>query len=87
MPRAAAGNQVGTNESPIDAKLGPLQLNGGQTNTMALQTGSPAIGNGDAATCAADPVGGIDQRGYSRPSGSCDMGAYDPKAQNLPPTG
>ena len=66
-------------------KLGPLSGNGGPTKTNALLEGSPAIGAGDAAACA-DPgtVAGIDQRGYRRQRGSCDIGAYDSKAVNTP---
>ena len=77
---SSAGNIVGT-----DAKLGTLGPNGGQTKTVPLLPGSPAIGAGDPATCAAAPVSGLDQRGYVRPSGSCDIGAFDSKAQNIPP--
>jgi len=40
------GNQVGTSSSPIDPMLGPLANNGGPTQTMALLSGSPAIGAG-----------------------------------------
>jgi hypothetical protein len=43
----ATGDQTGTIGAPLDPKLGPLQNNGGTTQTMALLTGSPAI---DAAT-------------------------------------
>jgi CSLREA domain-containing protein len=61
--------------------LGPLQNNGGPTDTHALLPGSPAIGSGDNATCAA-----TDQRGYPRPFGSnCDTGAYEYRATQ-PPT-
>ena len=56
-----------------DPKLGPLQDNSGPTETMALQTGSPAIDAGDDANCPA-----TDQRGLPRPQGShCDIGAYE----------
>jgi hypothetical protein len=42
------GNIVGGNGHPvINADLGPLQNNGGPTQTMALLAGSPAIGHGD----------------------------------------
>jgi hypothetical protein len=52
--------------------IGPLAANGGPTLTMALVPGSPAIGAGDSA--AAPPT---DQRGYPRPSGSADIGAFE----------
>jgi uncharacterized repeat protein (TIGR03803 family) len=50
---------------------GPLADNGGPTLTMALLPGSPAIGAADSAS--APPA---DQRGFPRPSGSADIGAY-----------
>jgi hypothetical protein len=59
-------------------KLGPLQNNGGPTDTQALLDGSPAINAGDNSTCAT-----IDQRGVSRPQpagGTCDIGAYEATA-------
>ncbi|MDM8565856.1 BspA family leucine-rich repeat surface protein [Candidatus Halobeggiatoa sp. HSG11] len=53
--------------------LNALADNGGLTQTMALQTGSPAIDTGDNATCET-----TDQRGIARPQGStCDIGAYE----------
>ena len=61
-----------------DPLLGPLQDNGGPTQTMALLAGSPAINAGDDTVCAAAPVNGVDQRGIARPQGSaCDIGAYE----------
>jgi hypothetical protein len=63
-----------------DPLLLPLADNGGPTQTMALQVGSPAINAGDAATCQA-----TDQRGVSRPQGApCDVGAYEISAVYLP---
>jgi CSLREA domain-containing protein len=56
--------------------LDPLMDNGGNTLTHALQEGSPAVGHGNPAACAADPVNGVDQRGVPRPADSCDSGAY-----------
>jgi uncharacterized protein DUF11 len=54
-------------------QLGALQNNGGQTDTMALLAGSPAI---DAGTSSGCPP--TDQRGVARPQGSaCDIGAYE----------
>ncbi|GAB4546835.1 MAG: hypothetical protein Fur002_22250 [Anaerolineales bacterium] len=62
-----------------DPALSALASNGGLTQTMALQTASPALGAGDAATCAAAPVSNLDQRGQARPQGNavCDIGAYE----------
>ena len=81
----SAGNLLGSPSSPLDPKLGPLTGNGGPTKTNALLEASPAIGAGDGVACA-DPgtVAGIDQRGYGRQRGSCDIGAYDSKAVNTP---
>jgi len=60
----------GLNADPL---LGPLQDNGGPTQTHALLAGSPAI---DAALLANCPA--TDQRGVSRPQGAgCDIGAYE----------
>ncbi|MCX7840245.1 MAG: DUF1565 domain-containing protein [Anaerolineae bacterium] len=57
--------------------LGALANNGGTTQTFALQSNSPAIDAGDAATCAASPVNGLDQRGQTRNDLQCDIGAYE----------
>ena len=60
----------GLNADPL---LGPLQDNGGPTQTHALLAGSPAI---DAALLANCPA--TDQRGVSRPQGpGCDIGAFE----------
>jgi hypothetical protein len=68
------------NHNPL---LGPLQNNGGPTETMALLSGSRAIDAGNPAGCT-DGQGAllkIDQRGLPRPNredrGGCDMGAYE----------
>ena len=60
--------------------LGALANNGGTTQTMALNAGSPAI---DAGDCAGGTVT-TDQRGVSRPRDGnadklarCDIGAYE----------
>ncbi|GEM_PF-1132412 len=82
---AGATDQVGGTGNPvIDPKLGPLQNNGGPTQTMALLPGSPAIGAGDPTTCGlltlsggAPGPNGLDQRGAVRSPASCDIGAYD----------
>ena len=74
-----SGNQTGV-LTAVDPLLGPLQANGGPTQTKALLAGSPAINSGNPAGCT-DPAGQpliTDQRGFPRPVGSvCDMGAYE----------
>jgi CSLREA domain-containing protein len=74
----AAGDLINTN--PL---LGPLQNNGGQTDTLALPAGSPAIDHGDSVGCPA-----TDQRGIVRPQiATCDIGAFEyaPPPAPLPP--
>ncbi len=69
--------------SNVSANLGPLQNNGGNTETHDLLAGSYAINGGDNTTCTSAPVNSIDQRGEIRPSGSsCDIGALE--TQNIP---
>ncbi len=61
-----------------DPMLGPLQNNGGPTETMALGPGSAAIDAANDAICAAAPVNNLDQRGIARPQGAhCDIGAVE----------
>ena len=61
-----------------DPMLGPLQNNGGPTETMALGPGSAAIDAANDAICAAAPVNNLDQRGIARPQGPhCDIGAVE----------
>ena len=66
-----------------DPLLGPLQNNGGPTQTMGLLSGSPAIDAGNPTGCT-DGHGHLlktDQRGQPRPDkedlGGCDIGAYE----------
>ena len=54
----ATGDQVGTSAAPINAMLGALQNNGGNTDTVGLLSGSPAIDKGNS-------LGLSDQRGLS----------------------
>jgi hypothetical protein len=71
----AAGEVGAATGTPLlaDPLLGPLQGNGGLTETMALAAGSPAIGAGGNGACPA-----TDQRGVARPQGAtCDIGAYE----------
>jgi hypothetical protein len=46
------GNLIGTDANPVNARLGPLQNNGGPTQTIAPLPNSPAIDQGGP-----DPVG------------------------------
>ncbi|HUG13413.1 MAG TPA: choice-of-anchor Q domain-containing protein [Thermomicrobiales bacterium] len=85
-----ATNQLGDGANPIDQMLGPLQDNGGPTETMALLPGSPALNVIPPASCTLD----VDQRGVERPSGAgCDVGAFeldvevDPPDPPAPPVG
>lgn len=57
--------------SRADPLLMPLSFDGGPTQTLALAAGSPAIGAGDPTVCPHE-----DQRHFLRPSGDCDIGAY-----------
>lgn len=72
-----------TDLSSRDPLLGALQANEpGTTATQALLPGSPAVGAGDNAACAA--AGSIDQRGIVRPQGSrCDIGAYEARTSSV----
>ncbi len=67
-PFSATGSRIN-----LDPRLGPVGDYGGNTLTMALLAGSPAM---DAATGAVCPS--TDQRGRARPFGSaCDIGAFE----------
>jgi hypothetical protein len=54
-----------------------LARNGGPTRTIALATGSPALGVAAESVCQGPPVNGKDQRGVIRPTSACDLGAYE----------
>ena len=70
-----ASDLLGSTSSPINPLLGPLQNNGGPTQTMALLNGSPAINAGSTTS-----VPQWDQRGVGFPriiNGSIDIGAFE----------
>ena len=73
-------NFAGTGDiSGVDPLLGPLEDNGGATETHALAGGSPAIDAGDNSPCPA-----VDQRGYVRPQlSACDIGAFELQPPDL----
>jgi hypothetical protein len=63
----------------------PASTYGGLTPTYAIGSSAVAV-QGDRATCAGG-AGGIDQRGYLRPTTTCSLGSYDPNATKpAPPT-
>ncbi len=69
----------GDGNSTADPLLGPLQDNGGFTQTHLPAPGSPAIDAGDPANCS-----GTDQRGVPRPQGPrCDIGSVEVWADDL----
>jgi predicted outer membrane repeat protein len=75
----ADGDQVGTADNPLDARLAPLAFNGGPTPTHALLPGSRAIDRGDNLAAPAR-----DQRGALRPRDGdgngrrvADIGAFE----------
>jgi hypothetical protein len=73
------GDQVGV-PSP---GLNPLADNGGPTDTVGLQTSSPAIAAADLTTCSDPPISGLDQRGEARGTASCDIGAFEAVAATV----
>lgn len=67
------------------ALLGPLQNNGGPTETHALQSDSPAIDQGSCPGVTADQRGEprpIDLPGIPNADDGCDIGAYEVQAQD-----
>jgi len=71
FPENAGGRCVASPDKSlfVDPVLGALASNGGPTQTMALQAGSPAINAGSGCPAA-------DQRGAPR-AGACDIGAFE----------
>ena len=71
------GDQVGDSRVPLDPKLGPLQANGGPTDTRVPDPGSPVIDAGDNSS-ATNAGLTTDQRGFNRISGgTVDIGAVE----------
>jgi predicted outer membrane repeat protein len=79
---------TGTSLCNTDPQLAAgLADNGGPTQTIALQAGSPAINAGDENVCAAAPVNNLDQRGFVRPATgvtNCSIGAYEYNSPGTP---
>ena len=78
------GNATG-NITGVNAQLGPLQSNGGETLTHKLLAGGPAIDAGNPNGCLDqnNAVLSTDQRGFLRDS-TCDIGAYEANSPGAP---
>jgi CSLREA domain-containing protein len=85
------GDLVGASFARVFPTLGPLQNNGGPTQTRALLPGSPAIDAGDNCVVLASGSGGClpaalttDQRGVTRQANSTvDIGAFESRPFTL----
>ena len=86
---------VSGNPLLADPILGPLQDNGGATQTHALLAGSPAIDAGNPNGCLSSTGAPLqtDQRGFPRSTdgngdgaANCDIGAFEANGQNIVPT-
>jgi hypothetical protein len=85
----SCGFSGGTDHNSTDPELGALASNGGPTQTMALDTGSPAIDAGQSGAACTSVNGSEDQRGFVRPDiagTACDIGAYEFGAAAPTPT-
>lgn len=68
ISHGSQGNQVGTAGTPINPQLGGLASNGGATETMLPNAGSPVLDKGkDLAPTSPVNLAGQDQRGSTRP--------------------
>ena len=78
---ATCGFTAAGSLSNTDPQLDPTGLadNGGPTQTIGIQAGSPAINAGDEKVCKSK-LKNLDQRGYVRPgtgATNCSIGAYE----------
>jgi uncharacterized repeat protein (TIGR01451 family) len=72
------GLTAATDKNNVDPQLGPLQANGGPTETMAPASTSPVVDLIPKGTNGCGTVIETDQRGVLRPQGAgCDTGAYE----------
>ncbi|HMJ88291.1 MAG TPA: right-handed parallel beta-helix repeat-containing protein, partial [Candidatus Acidoferrum sp.] len=77
------GDIVGTEASPVNARLDDLRRNGGLTRTHALRIGSPALDAGICTDAFGAPIS-IDQRGFPRAQGSaCDIGSFENQSPTI----
>jgi predicted outer membrane repeat protein len=82
------GLTASTDVSGKDPLLQSLANNGGPNQTMALASTSPAVDAGPAVcTDALHPGADVlstDERGLTRPVGTCDIGAYELQTSSCP---
>ncbi len=76
------GSDITSTNNGIDPLLSDLADNGGQTDTLALMSGSPAIDSGDPCVISGCPhldyeFAALDQRKYPRHGQRPDIGAYE----------
>lgn len=78
------GNTTG-NQTGASAVLGPLNENGGATQTHALLAGIPAINAGNPAGCRDENGSALntDQRNFVR-NGTCDIGSFERNSAGTP---
>jgi uncharacterized repeat protein (TIGR01451 family) len=75
---STCGLSASTSRSNVDPQLGPLQANGGPTQTMAPASTSPADNAIPPGTNGCGTTVSTDQRGALRPNLSgCSIGAYE----------
>lgn len=73
-PNGGVTGLVASDQQNVNPLLNPLADNGGPTQTMSLQSSSPAIGMGN---CNVGTPVTTDQRGLTRKTPACDVGAYE----------
>lgn len=81
-----SGLSWATTKTSAEINLGTLQDNGGATFTMALGATSAAIGTANADISNANPVNGVDQRGFIRSSTTPSIGAFEFNGVSPAPT-
>lgn len=78
----------GSAQTPLDARLGPLQDYGGETQTMAPLSGSPAIDAGGPTQIGLDQAGQIRPLvtvGISNGGDGSDIGAFEVQCSLVAP--
>jgi uncharacterized repeat protein (TIGR01451 family) len=75
--RSKASDATCVGPATAGLSLGPLQDNGGPTDTKALLAGNPAIDGGESACPNGTDWPSTDQRGIARPHAKCDIGAFE----------